>query len=294
MSMLVSAIVLFPFFLIFVIGIPSLNLSQILLRPAVPFLSVEWGLFINIIAFKFTGFDTISHFAGEMKNPGSFFRAMGGALLLAIGSRILPMLVAVCVDKNYSQYNEGYYTVIADEVGGKFLSSLVVISATIGCFVTYVTYLYASAVTLFTLAAKEYLDAPRLYVMNRFDTPWLSIVVVASTSFLFGILSFEELVKLSGSLYQICLLMQYAALVKLRITKPKLERPNKIPLSTNGLILFLIPPSAIAIFILFSAVSHSLSAACVLIGSVVSSVTLYYVKGWFFGPPRFFPSKRSI
>jgi len=225
----------------------------------------------------------MSHFAGELKSPSSFFFAMGGALVLAIISRVLPMMVAVCVDTNYSLYNEGYYTVIADKVGGVFLSSLVVLSAAVGCFVTYVTYLYASSVTLYTLAGKEYLDAPPLYVMGRFNTPWTSIVTTAVASFLFGAMSFEELVKLSGSLYQICLLMQYAALVKLRITYPKIERPNKIPLSTLGLILFLIPPSLISLFILFSAASHSLSASLVLTSSVVGSVCLYFVKGWVHG-----------
>uniref|UniRef100_A0A6B2LCQ1 Amino acid permease/ SLC12A domain-containing protein n=1 Tax=Arcella intermedia TaxID=1963864 RepID=A0A6B2LCQ1_9EUKA len=270
---------MFPFFVMVVMGIPSVSPADWFILPKEPLTSLDWGLFINIIAFKFTGFDTISHFAGEMQHPGSFFFAMGASLLMAIVSRVLPILVVVSVQKDYSLYNEGYYTTLASAIGGIGLSSLVVFSAAVGCVVTYITYLYASAFTVYTLASKEYFNTPFLYDMHaKHQTPWRAIIATAFISFLFGMMSFEELVTISGSLYQICLVMQYAALIKLRISKPNLLRPNKIPLSTNGLIVFLIIPTLISVYLLYSSAFHSLNTFVSLTGSILFSVALYFIR----------------
>lgn len=43
---------------------------------------------------------------------------------------------------------------------------------------------------------------------------------------------------------------EYAAFLKLRIVRPNLERPYKLPLNTTGCILFMIPPIALCVFVM--------------------------------------------
>ena len=75
--------------------------------------------------------------------------------------------------------------------------------------------------------------------------------------------------------YSLALLIEYAAFVKLRIAKPNLHRPYRIPVNTVGCIILLIPCVILTIFImaLGSYRTHLYSFS-----SVVLAASIYLVR----------------
>jgi MFS superfamily sulfate permease-like transporter len=65
--------------------------------------------------------------------------------------------------------------------------------------------------------------------------------------------------------------MEYAAFIKLRICKPDLERPYRIPLSTTGCVILLIPPMIMTtvIMLLASFVTYVYAAVTVLVALII-------------------------
>lgn len=55
-------------------------------------------------------------------------------------------------------------------------------------------------------------------------------------------MSFQEILEFLNFLYAIGMLFEFAAFIKLRIKKPDLHRPYKVPLETYGATMMCLPP----------------------------------------------------
>ncbi|EKX35162.1 hypothetical protein GUITHDRAFT_146664, partial [Guillardia theta CCMP2712] len=92
---------------------------------------------------------------------------------------------------------------------------------------------------------------------------------------LFSQLPFHEILICDNLLYCICLLMELAALVQLRVTHPELPRPFKIPLKIVPLAIMCILPASFCCFVLFTSSVKIILAALLLVGV---GVILYGVR----------------
>jgi hypothetical protein len=65
--------------------------------------------------------------------------------------------------------------------------------------------------------------------------------------------------------------MEYTAFIKLRICKPDLERPYRIPLGTTGCVILLIPPMLMTtvVMLLASYVTYVYAGATVVVASII-------------------------
>jgi amino acid transporter len=86
----------------------------------------------------------------------------------------------------------------------------------------------------------------------RFGTPVQAIVVCAVICSLAALGPFQALVVVDVTIYAFALLLQFAALIALRIRYPKLKRPYKIPGGWLGVALITIGP----IFVLYVAIYY--------------------------------------
>jgi amino acid transporter len=73
--------------------------------------------------------------------------------------------------------------------------------------------------------------------------------------------------------------LEFVAFVKLRISRPDLERPFRVPLSTAGSIAMLAIPTALACATSLACVTASLGAACVNGVAVLGGILLYVLAG---------------
>jgi amino acid transporter len=87
-------------------------------------------------------------------------------------------------------------------------------------------------------------------------------------------MSFQEIIEFLNFLYGLGMLAVFAAFVKLRVKKPDLVRPYRIPVGTTGAAVMCAPP-----VVLITTVMCLASARTVLINAVVivAGVALYYV-----------------
>jgi hypothetical protein len=73
-------------------------------------------------------------------------------------------------------------------------------------------------------------------VHPRYGTPWVSLVVSSAIYSVFILGPFPSLVGVDGTIYAAALLLQFAALVVLRINRPDMERPYRIPGGWFGIV----------------------------------------------------------
>jgi amino acid transporter len=82
---------------------------------------------------------------------------------------------------------------------------------------------------------------------GRYDTPWRAILINSAGVALLIPFSFQDLIEVDMFLYAAALLMEFAALVWLRIKQPEMARPYRIPYSTSGVIALCIAPVSLCL-----------------------------------------------
>lgn len=91
-------------------------------------------------------------------------------------------------------------------------------------------------------------------------------------------------------MYALGMLLEFAAFVKLRIKKPDLNRPYRVPLNTFGVAMLCLPPSLLVILVMVLATPKTflISGAIIVLGfCLYPLLTLVKEKRW----ARFIPEE---
>ena len=83
--------------------------------------------------------------------------------------------------------------------------------------------------------------------------PWASVLVCAVAWALALRLSFERLISIDLVLYGASLLLEFVALIVLRLREPQLNRPFRIPGGIPVVVLAAAGPAALIVFALYAA-----------------------------------------
>lgn len=78
------------------------------------------------------------------------------------------------------------------------------------------------------------MDISILTWTNKYNSPWVALLLHAAIVFALSFLDFEDLLQVSTALYCISLVLNYIALVYLRIQRPDMPRPYQIGLGTRS------------------------------------------------------------
>ena len=105
-----------------------------------------------------------------------------------------------------------------------------------------------------------------------YDTPWRAILINSAGVALLMPFSFQELIEVDMFLYAAALLLEFAALVWLRIKRPEMARPYRIPYGTFGVIALCIPPTALC---LLSIALSNPATKYVSLGGVALGLVVY-------------------
>lgn len=103
---------------------------------------------------------------------------------------------------------------------------------------------------------------------SKYGTPTFSILCSAFGVIFVSWLSFQEILEFLNFLYSIGMLLELAAFVKLRIKKPDLNRPYRVPLQTFGATMLCLPPTALLVLVmcLASAQTFLISGIIIVVG----------------------------
>ena len=273
-SVIFAALVLAPFAVMVILGAPQMEPASWLARGG----KGDWALLLSIVLWNTSGWDNAGTCAGEVEKPGKTYpAAMAAAVLLVTLAYLLPVAVGVGVDKNWSQWEEGYFPKVAAAIGGEWLGAWLTIAGLISAVGLLSALLCTSSRVPYAMGERGMLPAPLKKLHARYATPWVSILVNAVGVAALIPFSFQELVQVDMFLYAAALILEFAALVWLRVKAPGMARPYRVPFGIGGAIALSIPPVALCVLSIWIADAPTkwVSLAGIALGLIVFRLTAH-------------------
>ena len=243
-SLVFTVSVLAPFLMMAGLGAAKIETAHWLARAAV----IDWPLLLSTLLWNTSGWDNAGCIAGEVDSPSrNYPRAMAITVLLVTAAYLLPVAVGVSADTDWSAWQEGYFPKIAAQIGGEWLGIWLTVAGLISALGLFNALLCTSSRVPYAMAERALLPRPLAGLHPRHQTPVKSIVVNASGVALLIPFSFQDLIQIDMFLYALALLLEFAALIWLRIKEPGMARPYRVPCGTPGVIALSIPPAVLCI-----------------------------------------------
>lgn len=98
-------------------------------------------------------------------------------------------------------------------------------------------------------------------------------------------MSFQEILEFLNFLYSIGMILEFAAFIRLRIKKPDLHRPYRVPLGTVGGTILCLPPTLLLMLVmcLASAKTFLVSGVVIVVGLILYPIIVYARDRKWFG-----------
>ncbi|HWP24358.1 MAG TPA: APC family permease [Candidatus Binatia bacterium] len=243
-SVLFSFVVLAPFAVMVIAGAPQVDPASWLARTG----TIDWALLLSILLWNTSGWDNAGCCAAEVREPARVYpRAMIATVLLVTLVYLLPLAVGAGVATDWTQWKEGYLPQIAAQIGGPSLGGWLTFAALISAAGMLNALLCTSARVPYAMAERGLLPHALCRLHPRYATPWVAILVNSIGVSLLLPFSFQDLIAIDMFLYAAALILEFAALVWLRIKAPDLPRPFRVPFGIAGVIALSLPPVALCL-----------------------------------------------
>ena len=177
--------------------------------------------------WNYMGWDNASTVAKEVENPQrNYPRAMIGSALLVAFTYILPLVAMAVAGLSSESFSTGAWVDAAANVGGSWLGLAVVAGGMISGFGMFNALVMSYSRLPMAMAEDGML--PRFIALrNRREVPWVSVLLCGVAWALALTLPFERLISIDLILYGASLILEFVALVVLRLREPNLVRPFK-------------------------------------------------------------------
>jgi len=196
-----------------------------------------------VCMWNYMGWDNASTIAAEVDKPQRTYpRAMMLAVLIVALSYILPVAAVWMTKLPASSWETGSWADIAGMLGGPALRIFLIVGGMFSGFAMFNALVMSYS--RLPLAMSQDGMLPKVFgkLHPRTRAPWVAIIVLAiGWAMCLGI-GFERLVTLDILIYGLSLLLEFAALVALRIREPGLDRPFRVAGGLIGAIAIGIPP----------------------------------------------------
>jgi len=150
------------------------------------------------------------------------------------------------------RFSTGAWTDAARELVGPWLALCVVLGGTINGFGMFNALMMSYTRIPYALAEEGLLPKAMTW-KTAAGVPWVSVVLCSLAWALALGLSFERLISIDLVLYGVALLLEFVALVVLRVKEPNLPRPFKIPGGLWGAVGMGVGPAILIAFALWAA-----------------------------------------
>jgi amino acid transporter len=222
-------------------------LANAVTTPTTSHVDIIGGLLIAM--WNYMGWDNASTIAAEVKQPQRTYpRAMIGAVVLVSLSYIVPISAVALTKLSPSAWETGSWADVAGLLGGPLLRAALVLGGMMSAFGMFNALVMSYSRLPLAIAQDGMLPAIFSKVTKRTGAPWVSILVLATGWGLCLGLGFERLVTIDILIYGSSLLLEFIALVVLRIREPNLPRPFRVPGGIFGAIFIGVVPMALLAF----------------------------------------------
>ena len=242
---------------------------------------------IMVAMWNTMGWDNASTVAGEVKDPQRTYpRAVGIALILVTLTYVIPTAAVAWSRVDVSGWTTGAWVDLARERGGPVLSVAVIVGGLICGFGMLNALVLSYSRVPLALAEAGHLPA---FFARRTKSTEAPIVAIIASCILWSLslgLSFERLVSLDILLYGSALMLEFVALVVLRVREPNLTRPYRIPGGTAAALLLGLPPLGLLVVALVQNERETIAGVNALVfaaGIVGLGPVLYFATRGRFG-----------
>jgi amino acid transporter len=267
-SILFMLFVLAPFAVMVILGGAQIRPSLWLAQPE----TVDWALLLSVVLWNTSGWDNAGCCAGEADKPNRTYpRAMAISVLLVTLAYLLPVLVGVSIATEWANWKEGYFPKVAAQAGGNWLGAWLTIAGLVSAMGLLNALLCTSARVPYAMAQRGTLPGCFARLHQRHATPWIAIIVNSVGVACLIPFSFKDLIQVDMFLYALALILEFAALAWLRVRRPAMPRPYRVPLGLPGVIALSLPPVALCLLSisLADALTKQVSIAGIAAGLVV-------------------------
>ncbi len=285
-SAVLLAVLLGPFVLLCALAVIK--------QPGAPGKSVPPAVvsYIGALIFamwNYMGWDNASTFAGEVERPQRTYPlAMAGAVSLVALNYLVPVLATLRTGMGSAQWKTGAWVEVGQRVGGTALAVAVGVGGVTMAFGTFNSLVLSYTRLPVVLAEDGYL--PRVFTRRlRSGAPWVAVVVCSLAWATAAQLGLKRVLALDVMVWGLSMVLEFAALVVLRVREPALPRPFRVPGGTLGTVLLGLLPTLLLALAIFDQArkwereeGESLSpAAGVLLGAALAvlGVVVYYLAG---------------
>ncbi|MGF7179202.1 APC family permease [Tunturiibacter psychrotolerans] len=219
----------------------------------VPRTGADFAGAVSVTLWNYMGWDNASTVAQEVEQPQKNYpRAMLAAVGLVAVTYVLPLAAMAMAGIPAERFSTGAWTDAARELVGPWLALCVVLGGTINGFGMFNALVMSYTRVPYALAEEGML--PKVVAKtNARGVPWVSVVLCSVGWALALRLSFERLISIDLVLYGGALVLEFVALVVLRVKEPGLARPFKVPGGVWGAVGMGVGPVALIAFALWAA-----------------------------------------
>ncbi|QHN05283.1 APC family permease [Granulicella sp. WH15] len=208
---------------------------------------------VSVALWNYMGWDNASTVAQEVERPQrNYPRAMLIAAALVALTYILPLAAVGLAGVPAEQFSTGAWVDAAASLAGPWLALAVVVGGTISGIGMFNALMMSYTRLPYAMAQEKLLPAIFTRVTQA-GVPWASVALCGVAWALALRLSFERLISIDLVLYGVALLLEFVALVVLRVREPHLKRPFRVPGGTLAAVLLGVCPAGLIGFALWAA-----------------------------------------
>jgi amino acid transporter len=218
---------------------------------------------VSVALWNYMGWDNASTVAQEVEAPQrNYPRAMLISAALVAVTYIVPLAAVGIAGIPAGQFSTGAWIDAARSIGGTGLfgaglAFAVVLGGMLNGAGMFNALMMSYARVPYALAQDgllpQFLNRTTRARPTSAPVPWASVLICAVAWALALRLSFERLISIDLVLYGASLLLEFVALVVLRLREPALARPFRIPLGLPAAIAAGVGPAVLIAFALYAA-----------------------------------------
>jgi amino acid transporter len=233
-SVLLTVALLAPFAVLTVLAVVQPPVAAGAARPPA---EVDYVAALLFALWNYMGWDNATTIAGEVDRPQRTYPlAMAGAVALVTLTYVIPVLAASHTGIAPREWETGAWVTVGKEVGQEAgtdalavaLAVAVGVGGMISAFGMFNSLVLSYTRLPVVLAEDGYLPAAFTRRL-RGGAPWVAVLVCAAFWALASKLGLKRVLALDVILYGLSLLLEFAALVALRVREPCLARPFRVP-----------------------------------------------------------------
>lgn len=233
------------------------------------------GLALSTVLWNYLGWDNASTVQGEVVDAERTYpRALFLTLPLVTLGYVVPLMAGLAASDG-TTWQEGGWPQIAEQAaafGGRWIGGWLALGGMVSALALFNSLLMAYSRIPLVMAADGLLPAALAKTDER-GTPRNAVLVSAVFYSVFSLFSFGHLVTADVLLYSLALMMEFAALIALRIREPGLRGPFRLPVGTAGVaVLAAIPAIVLTVVTALNLRDPEYGAPAVLSALAVAAV----------------------